>query len=147
MSDRELERNSQAARFITKVTDDGWNLPFEAIEEIRLRIIKAYDDAYLAVYRAKRSHKGAWLTAEVAKKYETKSWVWRAVYDNQYIGELRRLGQELMDRYGVTELEAVNILNGRNVMDYVAKYDRIRKLIPMNVNEERIAREVREMYA
>lgn len=147
MSERELEGLSQASRFVAKVVDDGWNLPYEVVEEIRARIIKAYDEAYLTVCKAKRDHKGRWLTLRAAKKYETKSWVWRCVYDNQYIGELKKMQNELMNEYGVTELEAVNILNGRNVRDYVTKYERIRKLIPMRVNEERIAYEVREEYA
>lgn len=141
MSEREI------SRFIARVVDDGWNLPYEVVEEIMARIVKAYDDAYLTVCKLNRNHKGGWLTNEVAKLYETKSSVWRFVGDNRGTAKLAELRQELMENYGVTELEATNILNGRNVRDYVAKYDRIRNLIPLRVNEERIAYEVREEYA
>lgn len=37
-------------------------------------------------------------------------------------GEMRVLKEELIDLCGVTELEAHNILCGRNVNDYINKY-------------------------
>lgn len=147
MEDREQARLAREARFISHVVDDGWNLPTEVVEEITLRVIEAYDDALLTVRIENMNHKGRWLTMEAAKKYEMKSWVWRCIYENQYIGKLAEIRRELMENYGVTELEAVNILNGRNVKDYVAKYDRIRNMIPVGVNVEQIVNEVRREYA
>lgn len=38
-------------------------------------------------------------------------------------------------KYGVTELEAINILNGKCISDYVEKYNRIKNLIPLNVKK------------
>lgn len=40
----------------------------------------------------------------------------------QDIGERRRLRQELQERCGTTELEAVNILNGYHIDVYCMKY-------------------------
>lgn len=37
-------------------------------------------------------------------------------------GNMHKLKKELMDLCGVTELEAINILCGRNVRDYISKY-------------------------
>jgi hypothetical protein len=55
-------------------------------------------------------------------------------YSNQYIGKVKEIGEELRRLYGLTELEARNILFERNVSEYVNKYDRIRNLIPLGVN-------------
>ena len=49
----------------------------------------------------------------------------------EFVGEKRKLALEMMERFGITELEALNILNGENLPDIVAKYDRIRNLIPI----------------
>lgn len=38
----------------------------------------------------------------------------------QDIGERRKLREEIQERCGLTELEAVNILNGHHVKDYIA---------------------------
>ena len=38
-------------------------------------------------------------------------------------------------KYGVTELEAINILNGKCISDYVEKYNRIKNLISLNVKK------------
>ena len=43
--------------------------------------------------------------------------------DNPLDIDLRReLRLELMEKYNLTEIEAVNVLNGRNISDYVSKY-------------------------
>lgn len=44
--------------------------------------------------------------------------------DSQDIGERRKLRVELQKRCGLTELEAVNALNGYHVSTYIAKYER-----------------------
>ena len=53
------------------------------------------------------------------------------------LDERRRLCLELQNVYGLTELEATNVLNGRNVMDYVYKYERIRTLTPIQLKKNR----------
>ena len=45
-------------------------------------------------------------------------------YPHSY-GSMKRLQKELMELCGVLELEALNILCGRNVADYINKYDGI----------------------
>jgi hypothetical protein len=42
-----------------------------------------------------------------------------------------QIRKELRELYGLTEIEARNILFERNVSDYVNKYDRNRNLIPI----------------
>ena len=46
------------------------------------------------------------------------------------------LMSELMEEYGVTQVEAINILNGYHIADYVNKYQRIQNLIPLDVKEK-----------
>ncbi len=41
-----------------------------------------------------------------------------------------------MEEYGVTQVEAINILNGYHIADYVNKYQRIQNLIPLDVKEK-----------
>lgn len=55
---------------------------------------------------AERFHKQALKTSEYPLDY----------------GQMHVLKKELMDLCGVTELEALNILCGRNVRDYIDKY-------------------------
>ena len=47
-------------------------------------------------------------------------------------GARRELYDELRRIYGVTVVEAVNILNGYNISEYVEKYQRIENIIPVN---------------
>lgn len=61
------------------------------------------------------------------------------------IGERRELRIELQERCGVTEIEAINILNGFHTKDYIAKYQRLekgiyidRKTVEDNEPEEKI---------
>lgn len=44
------------------------------------------------------------------------------------------LRNQLIERYGVTELEATNILNGFHISDYVRKYELISQGIFFNVD-------------
>lgn len=124
--------------------DDGWRLPYEVMEEIELRIAKARKQEYLQVCKEHKEHKGKWLTAEAARKYQAKSWVYRVLEDHQYVGKVREIGEELQREYGVTELEAINILNGKNVQEYVNKYYRIQNRIPMGIDEQWICDNVIE---
>lgn len=128
------------------VIDDGWNLPIEIVDAIDLKIKKAWKDAYLQVCRENAAHKGAWLTKEIADKYAAGSLVWRVLSGGQYIGKVREIGEELQRKYGVTELEAINIMNEKHVSDYLNKYYRIQHKIPLEVNEQTICDDVVNEY-
>jgi len=65
------------------------------------------------------------LTVKIAAMYHQKSMTLPNYgYD---VGEQRRLRIELCDFFGVTELEAINILHGYHVMEYIQKYERMRQ--------------------
>ena len=130
----------------TYVIDDGWKLPYEVIEEIEFRIAKSRKEAYEDVVRLNKMHRGKWLTADVARKYAAKSWIFRVMNGEQYIGKVREIGEELQREYGVTELEAINILFERNVSDYVCNYTRIKNLQPLSIDEQTICDEVVSEY-
>ena len=80
------------------------------------------------IRREKMNHKGEWLTVEGAEEYvaRAKKLLSRNPVD---VGERRELRTELQERYGLTELEAINILNGNLINDYVNKYYRIKNEI------------------
>lgn len=61
------------------------------------------------------------LTVNIAKAYRDRA---KALPYNgtQDIGKRRELRQELQKRCGVTELEAINIINGIHIQDYCRKY-------------------------
>lgn len=61
------------------------------------------------------------LTREIANTYRDRA---KALPCNgmQDIGERRALRIELQERCGVTELEAVNIINGFQINSYCTKY-------------------------
>lgn len=40
--------------------------------------------------------------------------------EKQDIGERRALRMEIQEKHGLTELQAINIINNRNIKDYVA---------------------------
>ena len=128
------------------VFDDGWEPPYEVVEEIEYRISESCLGAYREVAKQNKDHKGGWLTEEVARKYSAKSWIYRVANGNQYIGKVKEIGDELRKLYGVTELEAINILAGKNVSDYVSKYQRIKSLIPRKVDAQEICEEVVAEY-
>ena len=61
------------------------------------------------------------LTESIAYEYRDRAA--KLPYNGmQDIGERRRLRQELQERCGTTELEAVNILNGYHIDAYCMKY-------------------------
>ena len=142
------DREDSGSRSIYKsyVVDDGWNVPQMVIEVIDIQIKMAWEDAYRLVCEQHKNHRGDWLTMDVARKYEAKSWVYRVLCDNQYIGMVRKLGLELQEKYGVTEVEAINIMCGVHVRDYVNKYYRIKNLIPLRVDEQGICDAVLEEF-
>ena len=141
-----MESMSNRTVYNTYVIDDGWNLPYEVIEEIDLRIANSRRMVYEEVLRQHAQHKGEWLTAEIACEYGAKAWVYRVLSGNQCIGKLREFGKELQERYGVTEIEAINILFERNVADYVNKYYRMQHLIPRRIDQQEICDTVAQEY-
>ena len=74
-------------------------------------------------------HKGDWLTAEAVADHRRRAERIPAA-GNQDIGARRALRKELQERYGILEIEAINILNGFHGAFYVEKYRRIQNLIP-----------------
>lgn len=66
------------------------------------------------------------LSRAIAKEYQRAA---SALADEglQDIGQRRTLRIELQKRCGLTELEAVNVINGHHVQDYIAKYERRRE--------------------
>lgn len=75
-------------------------------------------------------HHGKWLTME-AVLYYRKLGAKLQDFGKNMSGERKKLCLQLMDEYGVTEIEAFNIVNGNGGMDYVAKYERIRTQTPL----------------
>ena len=122
------------------VVDDGWSedMPMEIIEVIDFHLQMAKREAERKVLEEHRLHKGEWLNAEVARLYCEKAWVYLMLSAGQYVGMVRELGEELQKKYGVTELEAINILRNYTVSDYVNKYYRIKNLIPLRISEETV---------
>lgn len=69
-----------------------------------------------------------YLTREIAMEYQKKA---EQLPDNgkQDVGERRKLRIELQEKCGLTEVEAINILNGNHVDQYLNKYYRLQNNI------------------
>lgn len=63
-----------------------------------------------------------WLTIEICNEYRRKA---EKISANN-IAAKRELQMELQSRCDITELQAINIINGYNAMDYVVHYERMR---------------------
>ena len=80
-----------------------------------------------ALKEKRRKHKGEWITYEDAKEYRDRAE--KLPYNGfQDIGERRELRIECQERFGLTEGEAINILNGYNMRDIVQVYENIKEL-------------------
>lgn len=77
-----------------------------------------------------RKHKGQWLTKEAVDYYYEQAQTCSG-NDSQDIGQRRQLRKELQERFGLLEIEAVNILRGVHGAFYVEKYNRIRNCTPL----------------
>lgn len=77
-----------------------------------------------------RKHKGQWLTKEAVDYYYEQAQKCSG-NDLQDIGQRRQLRKELQERFGLLEIEAVNILSGVHGAFYVEKYNRIRNCTPL----------------
>lgn len=82
------------------------------------------DRAQQRIDEENANHKGEWLTAEVCERYREEAASINE-YDPQDVLRHREMRLELQETYGLTEIEAINILNGNNISDYLLKYRRI----------------------
>lgn len=97
--------------------------------------LKTKQDAIDLVNEQHRRHKGKWLTMSEAEKYQARVSLLENP-SNEMIGKKYEIMLELMEEYGVTQLEATNILNGFHVADYVNKYYCIQNKIPLDIKEK-----------
>lgn len=77
------------------------------------------------------AEKKEWLTQTVADEYCKKA---KSLPNPGHdVGERWELRRELQRKYNVTELEAINIINGHHIRDYVEKYQRLAKGVSVEV--------------
>ena len=76
--------------------------------------------------KEKAKYKGKWLTWDAVNEYRRRAQNLKKS-SGEITKDLRLLVLELMDEYGVTEIEAINIVNGYNTADYVQKYTLMQK--------------------
>ena len=88
------------------------------------------DRAQLRIDAENMQHKGDWLTQGVCDKYREEAASIND-FDPQDIRRHRELRWQLQEKYGLTEVEAINILNGNNISDYLLKYRRIMNREPI----------------
>lgn len=82
-------------------------------------------------------HQGKdWLTWEAVRKYCDRAKQLNNT-GQQSSGERRELCQQIMQEYGITELEAVNIINGYGAADYIRKYERIKNQTALKIDENK----------
>jgi len=90
---------------------------------------KAEEKEMQRLLNERDKHKGEWLTMEVVAAYQKRA-MRLTTPGNQDVGARRMLRKDLQERYGLLEIEAINILNGFHAAFYVEKYRRIRDVIP-----------------
>lgn len=94
--------------------------------------------------------KREWLTEAIVKEYQSKVSGYIS-NGRQDIGQMRKLRIELMERCGVTETEALNILSNYHVADYLLKYEILSGKVVLEKDdkrrklEQRLLEEVAEM--
>ena len=89
----------------------------------------------------KEKHRGEWITMEAAEEYMRKAAECPGPKGLD-TGERRKLRLQLQERFGLLEIEAVNILNGVHVSFYVNKYRMIRECIVPGKTDESTERDV-----
>lgn len=82
----------------------------------------------------KRTRK-EWLTKKIATEYRKRAL--QLSNDVEDVGERRKLRIELQERCGLTELEALNILNGNHIEEYVHKYYLLENNIPLQKDKKK----------
>lgn len=80
------------------------------------------EKVFAEIKRNMKLHKGKYLDEETALKYHEFCSVVDS--DASDAGLRRTIRIAFMDEYGLTEIEAVNILNGYHIRDYVRKYQK-----------------------
>lgn len=78
----------------------------------------------------KNKHKGDWLTDEAVAYYQKKAKNFSQL-SHQDVGAKRALRHELQERFGLLEIEAINIINGFYAKYYIEKYRRIKACMPL----------------
>ena len=71
------------------------------------------------------------MTEEAVREYQKRSEELAPSERSVYAGRMRELVDSFRSEYELSELEAFNILQGKNVSDYLEKYSRISKNIPL----------------
>lgn len=82
-------------------------------------------------------HRGSWLTADVVADYQKRA-AKLPSGSGQDVGTRRILRKELQEKYGLLEIEAINILNGFHAAFYVEKYYRIRNCLPWQGDSDKV---------
>ncbi|MBR4182407.1 MAG: hypothetical protein IKQ56_01160 [Lachnospiraceae bacterium] len=88
---------------------------------------EAYEKEFQRLKKLREQHKGEWLTYEIAMDYYHRA---ESIpcNDRSDTGIRNVLRKEIQEKYGVTEIEAVNILSGYFIADYAERYRRIKEL-------------------
>ncbi len=76
----------------------------------------------LRLVEIRRIPREEWLTTEIANEYTQRAKK-LSNGSSEDTGDRRRLRQELQERCGITEIEAINILQGMHVQTYISKYE------------------------
>lgn len=80
------------------------------------------EKVFAEIKRNMKLHKGKYLDEKTALKYY--EFCSAVDSDASDAGLRRTIRIAFMDEYGLTEIEAVNILNGYHIRDYVRKYQK-----------------------
>ena len=88
------------------------------------------DRGQMRIDEENAQHTGEWITKEACEEYHLAA-MKASSSDPQDIDKRRELRFELQSKYGLTEIEAINILNGNNVTDYLNKYQRVMTRTPL----------------
>ena len=86
--------------------------------------------------KAFNKHKGKWLDEDGVSKYQKLAKELPTTITDM-TGEKRKLCLQMMQEYDITEIEATNIINGKNASDYIAKYERIRTQTPLQIKKDK----------
>ena len=98
----------------------------------KIRTQKEADDLVLKQYERHIKNKYQWIDQEIADLYRKKS----LMFASEGSGGRQKTGilkKELQEVYGLNEVEAVNLLSGYHISDYVNKYERIRTKTPLHL--------------
>lgn len=96
-------------------------------EPVKKKSKNSYEKKLARLKELRDNHKGEWLTIEACNEYYSRA---QALPPNgcQDIGERRKLRIELQEKYGIAEIEAINIINGFHFLEYAQKYENIKEL-------------------